>query len=258
MSDSGHGGPGFSFQNGVWLSKSGGTRAEKFQKWSDDKTKSQVRRLDLEEHSSMVKISGDCLDIRKELRSLQNTRRQLSLHGRHPSYCTPSSPHATSPSTPVDHDPFSPPSAASPTASAGPGSTSGRPSGMKKSSSFNSLTSMSSGYGSSLGSPKAASTSLALPESVAETAAARATASGGTVLVGRRSGGLSSEDHAKGRSASGSRGDAFGAAHGGVFPARSLKGASSGCNLNADAAALRLKNLHSARALSKLNNNMEV
>jgi hypothetical protein len=39
----------------------------------------QAQRLDREQHSSLVKLSGDCLEVRKELRSLQNTKRQLNL-----------------------------------------------------------------------------------------------------------------------------------------------------------------------------------
>ena len=43
MSDSGSGqGASFSYQKGVWLSKGQGSRSEKYQKWTEDRTKCQV------------------------------------------------------------------------------------------------------------------------------------------------------------------------------------------------------------------------
>jgi hypothetical protein len=93
---------------------------------------------------------------------------------------------------------------------------------MRKSSSSNSLTTSSSGYGSAVGSLKGAASSLPA-----------------TALARRGS----TEDW-KGGAAN-----------------RSLRGKGLGPNmaaLNADTTAQRVKNLHSARALSKLNNNMDV
>ena len=43
MTDSGpNPGGSYSYQKGVWMSKGGSVRSEKYQKWTEDRTKSQV------------------------------------------------------------------------------------------------------------------------------------------------------------------------------------------------------------------------
>ncbi|KAL8620992.1 hypothetical protein ACOMHN_035928 [Nucella lapillus] len=67
-----------SYLNGVWLSKAGGARSEKYHRWTDERTKYKMENLDRQKHSSMVKLNCEQLQVRTELRGLQHDRRQLN------------------------------------------------------------------------------------------------------------------------------------------------------------------------------------
>ena len=153
----------------------------------------QVQQLDRQKHSSLVKLNGECLQVRNELRGLKNERHQLSRR--------------QGSSMSADGAESLPHNSLSSTSSSATGTK-----GVRKSPSIGSLASLSSGY-SSLSSSSS---------------------------VGRRSSGADTEGV-------GSRGKGPGLGLGPV-----LKG------WNADVTALRLKNFHSARALSKLNNDMDI
>ncbi|KAL8603387.1 hypothetical protein ACOMHN_004238 [Nucella lapillus] len=113
------------FQKGVWLTKGRGERVDKFHKWAEDHIKNEVERLDKEEHESLVKLNGQRLQVRTELRGLKKERR-LIQHQRQNSSSSSiadgTTDAATSPTSP------SPP--------------------LHKSSSTGSLASHSSGYSS--------------------------------------------------------------------------------------------------------------
>ncbi|KAK7494354.1 hypothetical protein BaRGS_00014457 [Batillaria attramentaria] len=194
MADSGSGaGAGYYFQNGVWLSRGESTRSERYQKWMDEKTRSKMRNLDQQQHSNLVKLNSECLQMRTELRELKQEKRQRTRR------------HGSSDST-DGMDSVS-------TASFASSTSSGMSRGLRKSPSTGSIVSSSSGYSS-------------LPSS-----------------------------HGAGRSIHSSGGDrGAGTAHGG-------RGSRSGVGsvaLNPDVVALKLKNLHSARSLSKLKNDMDI
>ena len=152
----------------------------------------QVQQLDRQKHSSLVKLNGECLQVRNELRGLQHERHQFN-RSRQGS--------AVSADGAAD---FASSISLSSTSSAATGGNKG----LRKSTSFGSLASSSSGY-SSLSSSSS---------------------------VGKRSSGAEM-DGVGGR---------------GKGPGPGLKG------LNPNTTALKLKNLHSARALSKLNNDMDI
>lgn len=175
------------FQNGVWLTKGRTDRVDKYQKWAETQVKCEVERLDKEEHESLVKLNGQCLEVRTELRGLKKERRQIQHRRQRSSDSAQDTADAsTSPTSTVT--------------------------ALHKSHSSGSLTSYSSGY-SSLGSATSG---------------------------GRRSRGVEVD---KGGEGSGAR--------------RKSPGLPTNRNTR-DLSATRVKAMHSARALSKLKNKLEV
>ncbi|XP_076466815.1 uncharacterized protein LOC143298037 [Babylonia areolata] len=209
------------FHNGVWLTKGRVDRVDKYHKWAEEQARSEVERLDKEEHYSLVKLNGQCLEVRTELRGLKNERRLI--HHRHRRHCSADS----------ILDSGSAAAAAADVTATGTVTATSSVAVTKelcKSPSTGSLTSYSSsGYYSSL-------------SSVAPSAG-----------VGRKAGGVGDSVVV-----ADSRGGAGGVE--GLAARATAKPSSTAAlkNLHRKVSASRLKSMHSARALSKLNNNMEV
>ncbi|PVD27880.1 hypothetical protein C0Q70_10455 [Pomacea canaliculata] len=73
MAESGH---GYYFQNGIWLNRGETSRSDRYQKWTDDKMNSKVAQLDKQRHVSLVRLNSECLQMRSQLRGLQDERRR--------------------------------------------------------------------------------------------------------------------------------------------------------------------------------------
>ncbi|XP_076445666.1 uncharacterized protein LOC143283345 [Babylonia areolata] len=217
-----------SYQNGVWLTRTGGARSEKYQKWTEERQKSKVERLDKQKHSHLVKLNAECLQVRTELRGLQQDRRQVLAQRDRlgSSESCPSESPLQIPSSSI--------STSSPSSSSSPDSPRRR-AGHKNHAPTGSSVAVAS-------VPSSLSPSSSSSSSSPSYASSSSPGFGGGAGRMRRGG-------AENSGGGGTRGGGGGAGGKGVVGTKVPRPEES---------AMRLKNIHSSRALSKLMNNMDI